>query len=1714
MWQRGDTLSSSDESLEEERSPDISGGFETVATSCKLKPVFDNIFADIKASIPTFDFEDSSEDGSDNEEPLVFARKVWPLSPRILSQRIVSGIEVVGSPTSGASDSGFSFVSPDGQSATASSLPDSEQGSIDLRSGSSPLSSFTLQPESVTSSFGKTHTIGANLPTSLTTTPNGSTYKAFTDNVDAKETVKLNLDLIEHLDLSNLLERTNEVTVPPVFPPTLSDAESSEAEDDSSSLMEELVRLSRKQQNAAAPGPGSLISHHLPDISRSIRNKAHDVGVTCGQSVATTDLKDCLSPLSASKSADTVFLDLRELHRRTSQSHQELPESICRILGITNKLEDSSSSSDEEDDLQQWQIQRQKAKQASLFSARQKITIDHHHPRKATAKHTNSVDKTKSVPKEAVRKSKDREVLPGFSTEKVQQARDTDMVSSDSTKKNVGILNLKKNHEIYKAEGIDETKKAWAGEPLTRKKESIIQNDFIIIDKEADKDFLSTQERSLPSHSSPVMSEMKTISNEISPSKREDLKSADYDDRNGLISPKNDKIKRSTAKLKQAFSEEEKAKRQRLQRILQNLKPQFSSHGHHPVARVTPILFHEEASYESDIISLPDLDTTVPHLLMSAKLSRCGELATIRQGPRGEPTPETHCFSHLIAWLCCLSHPSVNAPTDFSEICRTPFYVVGLQQTWHEGQLQLDIGICSRTGQGEHQKKTKAHAFRQAVNKFLSTNSLHSVYLRLLEFEAFPLNSLSDKLINKKSLSSLLTLSPDSETMHRVFSATPGFFWQTMELEHSPSEEKHGVRFSQEPEIQNTLTMLQCPAYHEPSCFLDVLARAQSKALDVAGIRMVYRQKDTMLQEKPAYGFQLPNMFVQEGMATDLQIPTLVLALRGPRAISGWQDEVGPLDTQLARRTDPKSLRALYSGGAKEDHLFWCPRNAQSAATELARWFGGRVPESGIVNVGSNAGPVSIIHEESTGSSSDKESAGSQLLTTSLHTTSRPPPHFLTATTDTDVFFIVSPSFPVQYLGLIFCFCFEKGFSVQGIKRLRLSPNHLRGLGLPPEVLSRFGPGRVNQSKSFSKTTSPVPSTVLFLRRENAIHHMLSVVKSLTNFTGVSQSNFLSVSYSDSLLKQFGGNFAQTPDPAAYPVDLLRHAFHSNPELEQVCVLMLLKDKATIFAGAILKELLQGNETPDLTVDGSFAPYCCFELLGLKLLPSLSLHQAKEFTPCKIGDVSWKRSLQTLAAGPALVLALRGVGAFAQLRRFVESHSDSSKSKFPKDSILSDMVLSCTPELACRQLSVIFFDRELFSDQSARRNLHLLPPPRRVINCGSCSGSSETLNEAEPSGKQRNRRVGLGKPPTKASLGSVETLQHGEMSVLQSLLEKPRVIPTVCVLKPSITTKHLGKVLKRLGQEGFSVIGLKVVSLSYDDVKILMANKEKDIDLHVSHMTSGPVVSLCLQRENAVGRLLEVLGPCDARVAKRQSQFLLRGSFGEDSIRNAFYGSETYCEAIRDMKLLFVEGVCCPPTIDLKAEEIPCLALDDIFSVTTNRTLVELTTEEQTKVYSSPGMIVLPSSLLEINCLLLLPQMLVKGAQQRKRISISYAEIIEALLTAGFHFIGLRMLLLGVAQAADCAKLYSGCLPADWKRHHLAVQLSKTPFIVMAVLRDGAVTCYDTLCDSSPKLKALTASSGRFMLAGKTLKEAKRMVECFFDRLIPNRKARLEPSAG
>ena len=39
------------------------------------------------------------------------------------------------------------------------------------------------------------------------------------------------------------------------------------------------------------------------------------------------------------------------------------------------------------------------------------------------------------------------------------------------------------------------------------------------------------------------------------------------------------------------------------------------------------------------------------------------------------------------------------------------------------------------------------------------------------------------------------------------------------------------------------------------------------------------------------------------------------------------------------------------------------------------------------------------------------------------------------------------------------------------------------------------------------------------------------------------------------------------------------------------------------------------------------------ELLGMKWLPNLSMSQAKEITPCEVGNKLWKESLHTLSHG-------------------------------------------------------------------------------------------------------------------------------------------------------------------------------------------------------------------------------------------------------------------------------------------------------------------------------------------------------------------------------------------------------------------------------------------------------------------------------------------------
>lgn len=184
------------------------------------------------------------------------------------------------------------------------------QDSIEFLGSSPSLLPSTLQTKPVASISTQTTCTDKEL----------SVVKTSNQTID-QETVELRFDLLEHLNLSDYLERTNEVTVPPIFPPILNDSSSDDA-DDGISLMEELVRLSRKQKSNAAPEPVGAVDHHARGMPGKKKNKKQDVGVMSSPTVSSRGVTASLDPSTPGRSSNTVFLDLRK------QEEQSLPQVI------------------------------------------------------------------------------------------------------------------------------------------------------------------------------------------------------------------------------------------------------------------------------------------------------------------------------------------------------------------------------------------------------------------------------------------------------------------------------------------------------------------------------------------------------------------------------------------------------------------------------------------------------------------------------------------------------------------------------------------------------------------------------------------------------------------------------------------------------------------------------------------------------------------------------------------------------------------------------------------------------------------------------------------------------------------------------------------------------------------------------------------------------------------------------------------------------------------------------------------------------------------------------------------------------------------------------------------------------------------------------------------------------------------------------------------
>lgn len=116
---------------------------------------------------------------------------------------------------------------------------------------------------------------------------------------------------------------------------------------------------------------------------------------------------------------------------------------------------------------------------------------------------------------------------------------------------------------------------------------------------------------------------------------------------------------------------------------------------------------------------------------------------------------------------------------------------------------------------------------------------------------------------------------------------------------------------------------------------------------------------------------------------------------------------------------------------------------------------------------------------------------------------------------------------------------------------------------------------------------------------------------------------------------------------------------------------------------------------------------------------------------------------------------------------------------------------------------------------------------------------------------------------------------------------------TVVLLKPDCVQKKLmGEVLKRFEDQGFRVVGCKLMQLN-----------ETILREHYAHLTefpffpeilefmqSSPILAVALEGENIIQKVRDLIGPTDSTQAAKGT---VRGDLGEDKMRNVVHASDS-----------------------------------------------------------------------------------------------------------------------------------------------------------------------------------------------------------------------------
>ncbi|KAM3662282.1 dynein axonemal assembly factor 8 [Ammospiza maritima maritima] len=1133
----------------------------------------------------------------------------------------------------------------------------------------------------------------------------------------------------------------------------------------------------------------------------------------------------------------------------------------------------------------------------------------------------------------------------------------------------------------------------------------------------------------------------------------------------------------------------ERKRRCRLQEQLEQWQPQRSVWGKQPMAENTPLLFHREASFLPAIATLPgSCSVRKELLLLTIWLASCGQVAMDQcegQVP-DKVLGAANIYQALVAWLLSLVPPvkRKDGPT-------APFEVVGLQQAWTEEGLALYACLVApeEPSAQRHEAATAEHlqgspSFYQKISAFLTSTWLPDVIWWRDELASHFQKKLCPLVpaIPSVLLSNIIAVNPDPQAVEKAFAVPKGFYWQTVESDDKHFPDSSAMEACRETDIEVAMVLLFEALFQNPLETHHTLRLLLGSGLDVCGLRLLYPGQELLLSSSE----KLPSSYTSEPGKVP---PVLALGVRGPKAHGILQDI-----TRGCGRVEPVVSLPL----------------ASRVHRELCLWFGGRA--AGMLPPPSRFGHLvlekSCKRPSPAGAGADEEKVDLQALMLPR------PPAMLVSTTKGDIILLVSPVVPPCAFGAVLSACARRGFVLQGLRQLQLSAQQGLVLGMAAGQIAVFCPGKSSGSPA-GAAGGEVPGEprrhclVLLLRRENATHHIPALLTVAHVILGRGDGSaefgvsglmeelaeagpgighslppaaagrepslcFHGAPYAAAALLSLGGNLSVVPEPHPIPLDFLSHrAFAAEPGMEQVVMLTLVGMKALKSAGELLQQIL----LPPIRDQPQSAG---LELLGLKWLPHLTGCQAREVTPFEAGDTHWQSSLGTLTSSPVLVCALRGTDAFLALGAALQGWTQSRDRLCTGDS-LPQALMALTPEVTFRQAILFFTEADLVTDAEHRPAGKFLPPPGR---------SSRTEGKTTVGESWRCRAESL-----------FSFLQAGA-----------QLLCTVLLIKPGVWSQGLPRILRDLHLEKFCVVGMKHLELGAAAAASLLPwELQQDpaaVEAHCAYLTSGTALVLCLQRPNAVKKLLDLLGPEDPQLAQALDPRLWRAQYGTSTVQNGFYGSRSYALAVQDVKLFFPEGLCCAQAQPVQEQEIHNLKHDPILSLGIRKQHKILTHEPGkhpsvlgSEQPGSPAGEAVLEQLWPSTCLLL-PGLILRGPEPPP-----YVALLEELLGRGFLLTAARLAVLDSAQALCISQMLSRAKGSVAAKCSL---LKDGLCLVLAAQWDSSVPSLGSLLDSACWQNQSVLDTAEHLLYPQNENQAQELLCCFFDPLASESIHRIE----